>query len=175
MAALTRSLKELPGQSRRGRLVSPDRKHPQHRRHRALRGHLGDVLSYLAAKQSALVDCGVRRRRGEPISTAFLESTVNKVIAKRMIKKRQVRWNHWPLQPFLDVHVAVRDGTLAKSFRQIYLNFRPGNDTCPKVLAAAWVPPIRTLSPRAVTSPERNTTRIWSAVRHPPFGTSRHP
>ena len=29
-----------------------------------------------------------------------------------MIKKQQMRWNRWTVQPFLDVRVAVLDGTL---------------------------------------------------------------
>ena len=104
---------------------------------RALRGHIDDLLSYLEANQSALVNYGARRRRGEPISTAFVESAVNEIIAKRMIKKQQMRWNRWTVQPFLDVRVAVLDGTLEKSFREIYPSFRPANDTCPEAAAAA--------------------------------------
>ena len=95
---------------------------------RSLQGHLEDLLSYLEANQSALVNYGARRRRGEPISTAFVESAVNEIIAKRMVKKQQMRWNRWTVQPFLDVRVAVLDGTLERSFRQIYPNFRPAND-----------------------------------------------
>ena len=104
---------------------------------RALRGHIDDLLSYLEANQSALVNYGAHRRRGEPISTAFVESAVNEIIAKRMIKKQQMRWNRWTVQPFLDVRVAVLDGTLEKSFRQIYPSFRPDNDSYLETAAAA--------------------------------------
>jgi len=38
-----------------------------------LRRHLDDLLAYLEANQTGLVDYGARRRRGEPISTAFVE------------------------------------------------------------------------------------------------------
>jgi hypothetical protein len=34
-----------------------------------------------------------RRRCGESISTAFVESAVNEVVARRMNKKPQMRWN----------------------------------------------------------------------------------
>jgi hypothetical protein len=37
---------------------------------------------------------GERYRYGETISTAFVESTVNEVIAKRMVKKQQMQWSH---------------------------------------------------------------------------------
>ena len=104
---------------------------------RPVRGHIDDLLFYLEANQSALVNYGARRRRGEPISTAFVESAVNEIIAKRMIKRQQMRWNRWTVQPFQDVRVAVLDGTLEKSFREIYPSFRPANDTGPKAAAAA--------------------------------------
>ena len=35
---------------------------------------------------------GERYRNGETISTAFVESTVNQVISKRMVKKQQMQW-----------------------------------------------------------------------------------
>jgi hypothetical protein len=57
----------------------------------ALRRHVRDLLAYLEANQSALVHYGVRYRRGEPISTAFVESAINEIIARRMIKKQQMR------------------------------------------------------------------------------------
>jgi hypothetical protein len=36
-----------------------------------------------------------------PISTAFAESTVNDVVAKRMNKHQPMRWNRYTVQPFL--------------------------------------------------------------------------
>ena len=88
------------------------------------------------ANQTALVNYGARRRRGEPISTAFVESAINEIIAKRMVNKQQMRWNRWTVQPFLDVRVAVLDGTLERSFRQIYPHFRPARDAEPGAAAA---------------------------------------
>jgi hypothetical protein len=35
---------------------------------------------------------GERYRYGEAIATGFVESTVNQVISKRMVKKQQMRW-----------------------------------------------------------------------------------
>jgi hypothetical protein len=68
-----------------------------------------------------------RRRNGEPISTAFLESAVNEIIAKRMNKKQQMRWNRATVQPFLDVRTAVLNDTLEDAFRRRYPGFRPAN------------------------------------------------
>ena len=69
-----------------------------------------------------------RRRRGEPISTAFVESAVNEIVAKRMNKKPQMRWNRTTVQPFLDVRAAVLNDTLEDAFRRRYSGFHPTND-----------------------------------------------
>jgi hypothetical protein len=82
------------------------------------------------------VNYGARHRRGEPISTGFVESAINEIIARRMIKKQRMRWNRWTVQPFLDVSVAGLDGTLESSFRRLYPDFRPANDI-PPISAAA--------------------------------------
>ena len=50
------------------------------------------------------------------------------MVAKRMNKKRQMRWNRMIVQPFLDVRTAVLDGTLENAFCHCYPGFRPAND-----------------------------------------------
>jgi hypothetical protein len=72
----------------------------------------------------------------EPISTAFVESAGNEIVARRMIKKQQMCCNRWTVQPFLDVRVAVLDGTLEGSFRRLYPDFRPANSIDPTSAAA---------------------------------------
>ncbi len=52
-----------------------------------LQRHASELLGYLERNESALVPYAARRRRGEPISTAFVESAVNEIVAKRMNKK----------------------------------------------------------------------------------------
>ena len=51
-----------------------------------LQRHVAELLGYLERNQDALVHYAARRRRGEPISTAFVESAVNEIVAKRMNK-----------------------------------------------------------------------------------------
>jgi hypothetical protein len=53
---------------------------------------MSELLAYLERNQDMLVHYAARRRRGEPISTAFVESAVNEIVAKRMNKKQQMRW-----------------------------------------------------------------------------------
>jgi hypothetical protein len=93
-----------------------------------LQRHVTDLLGYLERNRNALVPYAARRRRGEPISTAFVESAVNEIVAKRMNKAQQMRWNRATVQPFLDVRTAVLNGTLEDAFRQRYPGFRPAND-----------------------------------------------
>src|SRR5271166_4749980 len=55
-----------------------------------LERHLGELLGYLERNQGALVHYAARHRCGEPISTAFVESAVNEIVARRMNKKQQI-------------------------------------------------------------------------------------
>jgi hypothetical protein len=81
--------------------------------------HINNLIEYLYANELALVNYGRRRHDGQPISTAFVESAVNEILSKRMIKKQQMRWNRWTVQPFLDVRVAVLNETLTGSFKRM--------------------------------------------------------
>jgi len=93
-----------------------------------LQRHVNALLGYLEHNQDALVHYAARRRHGEPISTAFVESAVNEIVAKRMNKRQQMRWNRMTVQSFLNVRTAVLNGTLENGFRQHYPGFRPAND-----------------------------------------------
>jgi hypothetical protein len=90
-----------------------------------LQRHVAELLGYLERNQDALVPYATRRRRGEPISTAFVESAVNEIVAKRMNKAQQMRWGRATVQPFLDVRTAVLNDTLEDAFRRRYPGFRP--------------------------------------------------
>jgi hypothetical protein len=93
-----------------------------------LQRHVSEHLGYLERNQDMLVHYAARRRRGEPISTVFVESAVNKIVAKRMNKKQQRRWKRTTVQPFLDVRTAVLNETLEDAFRHRYPGFRSANE-----------------------------------------------
>ena len=101
-----------------------------------LRRHISALLGYLERNQDMLVHYAARRRHGEPISTAFVESAVNEIVAKRMNKKQQMRWNRTTVQPFLDVRTAVLNETLEDAFRHRYPGFRSANDNQARSAAA---------------------------------------
>src|SRR5271165_7609157 len=93
-----------------------------------LQRHVSELLGYLGRNQDTLVHYAARRRRGEPISTAFVESAVNEIIAKRMNKKQQMRWNRTTVQSFLDVRTAVLNDNLEDAFRHRYPGFRSADN-----------------------------------------------
>ncbi len=102
-----------------------------------VRRHVADLLGYLDRNQAALVHYAARRRNGEAISTAFVESAVNEIVAWRMNKAQQMRWSKATVQPFLDVRTAVLDGTLEDAFRRRRPGFRPASDGHRATAAAA--------------------------------------
>ena len=49
--------------------------------------------TYIQNNEPSIPNYGERFRQGETISTAFVESTVNQVVSKRMVKKQQMQWS----------------------------------------------------------------------------------
>ena len=84
----------------------------------------------------SMPDYSKRYRAGQRISTGFIESAVNEIIAKRMVKKQQMRWNRYTVQRFLDVRIHVLNGTLEDAFRHWHKGFRPVADQTHQVMSA---------------------------------------
>ena len=101
-----------------------------------LQQHICELLGYLERNEEMLVHYAARRRRGEPISTAFVESAVNEIVAKRMNKKQQMRWNRTTVQPFRDVRTAVLNDALEDAFHHRYPGFRSANNDQVRSVAA---------------------------------------
>jgi hypothetical protein len=90
-----------------------------------LRTHLSELTAYLDANADSLPNYGARHRQGAAISTAFVESAVNEIVSRRMVKRQQMRWNRETVQPFLTVRVHVLNDTLEDAFRHWHRAFRP--------------------------------------------------
>ncbi len=58
------------------------------------------------------------------ISTGFVESTVNQVIAKRMVKKQQMRWTKRGAHLLLQVRTRVLNEEFRGTFSGWYLGMR---------------------------------------------------
>ena len=67
----------------------------------------------------------MKPKKGRKCPQSHIEIEINKM-----------RWNRWTLQPFLDVRIAVRNKTLAASFKRLYPDFQTDNDTHAVRLAA---------------------------------------
>ena len=50
--------------------------------------------TYIRANAARIPNYGERHRAGEAISSSFVESAVNQVISKRMLKKQQITEPH---------------------------------------------------------------------------------
>jgi hypothetical protein len=85
--------------------------------------YLGQFATYIRANAHLIPNYGERHRCGEAISSALAESAINQIVAKRMVKKQQMRWSPTGAQLFLQVRTAVLNNDLAGCFRRWYPGF----------------------------------------------------
>jgi hypothetical protein len=64
-----------------------------------------------------------RRRAGQVISTAFVESLVNSLLSKRFAKKQSMQWTPGGAHLLLQVRIRTLNGDLAATFRTWYPAF----------------------------------------------------
>jgi hypothetical protein len=84
---------------------------------------LEEFATYVDNNAGVIVNYGKRYRCGERISTGFVESAVNQVIAKRFVKKQQMRWTPRGAHLLLQVHTQVQNDELDASFEKWYPGF----------------------------------------------------
>jgi hypothetical protein len=85
---------------------------------------VGEFGGYIRANATWIPNYGERYRQGEAISNAFVESTVNQVVSKRMVKKQQMRWTPQGAHLLLQVRTRVLNDDLAGVFQRWYPAFR---------------------------------------------------
>jgi hypothetical protein len=78
--------------------------------------------TYITANRTFIPNYGDRYRHGETISTAFVESAINQVVSKRMVKKQQMRWTDRGAHLLLQVRTRV----LNEEWRSTLLRWYPG-------------------------------------------------
>jgi hypothetical protein len=83
---------------------------------------LREFGQYLAVNKPLIPNYGDRYRHSEPISTAFVESTVNQVISKLVVKKQQMGWTPRGAHLLLQVRTRVLNDEL----REICSAWYPG-------------------------------------------------
>jgi hypothetical protein len=84
---------------------------------------IAEFGGYIRANAAWIPNYGERYRAGEAISSAFVESAVNQVISKRMVKKQQMRWTPRGAHLLLQVRTRVLNDDLAADFRRWYPSF----------------------------------------------------
>lgn len=93
-----------------------------------LEKHLEEFQIYIRNNRMLIPNYGERWRYGETISTAFVESTVNEVVTKRMVKKQQMQWSHYGAHCMLQTRTAALNGDLEKNFERWYPGTRISSD-----------------------------------------------
>lgn len=82
--------------------------------------HVREFAIYIHNNRNYIPNYGDRYRYGEIISTAFVESTVNELISRRMVKKQQMRWTKEGAHLLLQTRVKTLDGDLRDKFVEWY-------------------------------------------------------
>jgi hypothetical protein len=76
--------------------------------------------TYIENNRGFIPNYGQRYRRGETISTAFVESTVNFVLSKRFVKSQSMQWTKRGAHLLLQTRVKTLNHELASTFRHWY-------------------------------------------------------
>ena len=85
--------------------------------HKLLRA-IEEFHTYIANNQTFIPNYGERYRQGERISSGFVESAVNYVVAKRFTKRQQMQWSPKGAHLLLQLRTRVLNGELEQTFRE---------------------------------------------------------
>ena len=88
-----------------------------------VRRRLDDFRTYICNNREFVPNFGERRRQGETISTAFVDSTINQVVSRRFVKKQQMQWTRGA-HLLLQTKNRVLNEDLDDLFRRWYPKFR---------------------------------------------------
>ena len=79
-----------------------------------------EFQGYIEANGGFIPNYEDRSHYGEAISTAFVESTVNEVVSRRMVKKQQMRWTRRGAHLLLQVRNQTLNDDLRETFGRWY-------------------------------------------------------
>jgi hypothetical protein len=83
-----------------------------------------ELETYIRNNREFIPNFGERRRQGETISTAFVESTINQVVSRRFVKKQQMAWTLRGAHLLLQTRTKILNEELDEVFRRWYPKFR---------------------------------------------------
>ncbi len=84
--------------------------------------------TYITNNENFITNYAERYRQGDRISSGFVESAVNYVIAKRFTKRQQMKWSPEGAHLLLQTRTCVLNGDLEQTFRKWHPKFRASND-----------------------------------------------
>jgi len=99
--------------------------------------YVRELDTYIAGSAGFIVNYGERYRNGERISTGFVESAVNQVVSKRLVKKQQMQWTPRGAHLLLQVRTQVLNEDWEETFRTWYPGFRPAEEPLSAMRMAA--------------------------------------
>ena len=76
--------------------------------------------TYIQSNKHLITNYAERHRYGEVISSSFVESTVNEVISRRMVKKQQMRWTKEGAHRMIQVRTSTLNDELQDAFCRWY-------------------------------------------------------
>lgn len=91
--------------------------------------------TYIRNNCQFIPNFGERRRHGGTISRAFVESTINQAVGRRLVKKPQMHWRLRGAQILLQIRTEFLNDELEEVFRRWYRRFRAKAD-CPRLIDA---------------------------------------
>lgn len=80
--------------------------------------------TYIRLNAPLIPNYGERWRNQETIASGFVESAVNQMISKRMVKKQQMQWTKRGAHLLLQMRAKVLNEDLDQTFRGWYPGFR---------------------------------------------------
>ncbi|SOE91961.1 hypothetical protein SAMN05414139_04659 [Burkholderia sp. D7] len=68
---------------------------------------LSNVVTYLKSHIESLIDYRTWQRVGRRISTGFVESSINRIVSRRMCKSQHMRWSRMGAHSVVQLRVAL--------------------------------------------------------------------
>jgi hypothetical protein len=90
----------------------------------ALQEKLKEFMNYITSNVASIPNYADRHRHGEPIASGFVESAVNQVVSKRLVKKQQMRWTLQGAHRLLQVRARVLNQQLRADFERWHPELR---------------------------------------------------
>ncbi len=90
--------------------------------------HIEELNTYVENNRAMIPNYGEKYRYGETITSSFVESTVNEVVTKRMVKKQQMQWSQEGAHYLLQARTAALNDDLPNHFERWYPGLQINGD-----------------------------------------------